>query len=60
MVTDPGEGIVALLAPDLIITESPIDALSLRLLREQRTPEERGAVRIVSTDGAGPLPEAEI
>ncbi len=41
--------------PTLLLAESPIDAISVHLLRYQGAP-----VRVVSTDGAGALPAREI
>jgi len=41
--------------PTLLLAESPIDAISVHLLRHPREP-----VRVVSTDGAGALPTREI
>jgi hypothetical protein len=55
---EPGAGRLAREARDLIVAESPIDALSVAALRWKEP--ERAPARIVSTDGAGPLPEAEI
>ena len=44
--------------PRLLITESPINALSAYALRQGRAEQEPG--RVLSTDGRGPLPSAAI
>lgn len=44
--------------PSLVLTEAPIDALSVHALR--LLSEDRGQVTLLSTDGAGALPTAMI
>ena len=57
-VDDPGAGERAPWPARLIITEAPIDALSAYAIRSER--EDRTPARIISTDGAGPVPHALI
>ena len=57
-VDDPGAGSGPTRPQRLIITESPIDALSAYALRSAG--DDRTPARIISTDGAGPVPHEAI